>query len=301
MVIARLTGNSSKAIHQKDKKMSAFKTLVKTTLTPIALCLTLALASTASAQKSHQHHQQNDGMRQILSELPLTDTQKQDIKQILKQNREDKGLFRIDAKSLQTELRSFVQSTEWDPAAVESAFTQRQALIQEKALQQATNKNLVLNVLTDPQQTEFIALLFARKTEFNTRKAGREETSTKAKRKGKRKHNMLQRLGLTEEQLAAVQIIKTAAKASGEETQTKLKTYKQAERALIHSTDFNTEAWQTLSNEYQSDFLAIEVLKVKTKHDIWNLLTPVQQAEVEEKFKSKKDKHGKKGKKRQQR
>ena len=281
--------------------MSAFKTLVKTTLTPIALCLTLALASTASAQKSHQHHQQNDGMRQILSELSLTDTQKQDIKQILKQNREDKGLFRIDAKSLQTELRSFVQSTEWDPAAVESAFTQRQALIQEKALQQATNKNLVLNVLTDPQQTEFIALLFARKTEFNTRKAGREKTSTKAKRKGKRKPNMLKRLGLTEEQLAAVQMIKTAAKASGEETQAKLKTYKQAERALIHSTDFNTEAWQTLSNEYQSDFLAIEVLKVKTKHDIWNLLTPVQQAEVEEKFKSKKDKHGKKGKKRQQR
>lgn len=281
--------------------MSAFKTLVKTTLTPIALCLTLALASTASAQKSHQHHQQNDGMRQILSELSLTDTQKQDIKQILKQNREDKGLFRIDAKSLQTELRSFVQSTEWDPAAVESAFTQRQALIQEKALQQATNKNLVLNVLTDPQQTEFIALLFARKTEFNTRKAGREKTSTKAKRKGKRKPNMLKRLGLTEEQLAAVQMIKTAAKASGEETQAKLKTYKQAERALIHSTDFNTEAWQALSNEYQSDFLAMAVLKLKTKHDIWNLLTPLQQAEAEEKLKSKKGKHGKKGKKRQQR
>jgi protein CpxP len=288
--------------------MSAFKTLVKTTLTPIALCLTLAIATPAMAQKSH--HQQHDGMRQILSELSLTDTQKQDIKQILKQNREDKGLFRIDAKSLQTELRSLVQSTEWDPAAVESAFTQRQALIQEKALQQATNKNLVLNVLTDPQQAEFIALLFARKTEFNTRKAGREETSTKAKRKGKRKHNMLKRLGLTEEQLAAVQMIKTAAKASVEETQAKLKTYKQAERALIHSTDFNTEAWQTLSNEYQSDFLAMAVLKVKTKHDIWNLLTPVQQAEAEEKFKSKKGKHGKKdkngkkgkkGKKRQQR
>ena len=300
MVIARLTGNSSKAIHQKDKKMSAFKTLVKSTLTPIVLCLTLAIASPAMAHKGH-HHQQHDGMRQILSELSLTDTQKQDIKQILKQNREDKGLFRIDAKSLQTELRSLVQSTEWDPAAVESAFTQRQALIQEKALQQATNKNLVLNVLTDPQQTEFIALLFARKTEFNTRKAGREETSTKAKRKGKRKPNMLKRLGLTEEQLAAVQMIKTAAKASGEETQAKLKTYKQAERALIHSTDFNTEAWQALSNEYQSDFLAMAVLKLKTKHDIWNLLTPLQQAEAEEKLKSKKGKHGKKGKKRQQR
>jgi hypothetical protein len=38
------------------------------------------------------------------------------------------------------------------------------------------------------------------------------------------------------------------------------------------------------------------VLKAKTKHDIWDQLTPDQQLKVEEKIKCKKGKHGKKGK-----
>jgi Spy/CpxP family protein refolding chaperone len=60
--------------------MSTFKTFVKTTLTPIAICLTLAITAPAIANKGH--HQQHDGMRHILSELSLTDTQKQDIRQL---------------------------------------------------------------------------------------------------------------------------------------------------------------------------------------------------------------------------
>ncbi len=108
------------------------------------------------------------------------------------------------------------------------------------------------------------------------------------------KSNKLERLDLTEAQLTAINVIKTAAKANSEETKAKLKTYKQAKRALIHSTGFNTEAWQILSNEYQVDFLAIAVLKAKKKHAIWNLL----QAEAK---KNNKRNKGKKGKKHQQR
>jgi Spy/CpxP family protein refolding chaperone len=71
--------------------MSKFRNLIKTSLTPIALCLTLVIAAPALAKKGH--HQKHDDMRQILSELSLTDIQKQDIRQISKQNREDRGLF----------------------------------------------------------------------------------------------------------------------------------------------------------------------------------------------------------------
>jgi Spy/CpxP family protein refolding chaperone len=130
-------------INKESKKMSKFITLVKTTLTPIALCLTLAIAAPALAKKGH--HQEHDGMRPILSELSLTDTQKQDIRQISKQSREDRGLFSSDVTSLKEELRSLMQSTEWDQTAVESAITQRQILMQKKALQRAINKNQVWN------------------------------------------------------------------------------------------------------------------------------------------------------------
>jgi protein CpxP len=39
-------------------------------------------------------------MRQILSELSLTDTQKQDIRQISKQNREGRVLFSSDVNKI---------------------------------------------------------------------------------------------------------------------------------------------------------------------------------------------------------
>ncbi|PKG98660.1 Spy/CpxP family protein refolding chaperone [Paraglaciecola sp. MB-3u-78] len=270
--------------------MTTFKTLFKTTLTPIALCLSLAVAAPATAQKGH--HQKHDGMRQILSELSLTDSQKQDIRQILKQTREDRGLFNTDAKSLRTQLRNLVQSTEWDQTAIESAITQRQALHQEKALQRATNKNLVWNMLTETQQTEFAGQL-------ETRKAERDEKRKEGKRKGKRNDYKLKRLDLTEAQLTAIEVIKDVSKASAKEIEIKLKTYKQAERLLIHRTDFKSDVWQALSNEYQTNFLAMAVLKAKTKHDIWNQLTPEQQADAGEEMCSKKRKHRKKGKEHQ--
>jgi protein CpxP len=266
--------------------MTTFKTLVKTTLTPIALCLSLAIAAPATAQKGH--HQKHDGMPQILSELSLTDTQKQDIRQVFKQTREDRDVFKTDDKSLRTELRSIIQSTEWDQTVLESAITQHQALIQEKALQRASNRNRVWNLLTDTQQTEFIAQL-------ETRKAKREEMTTGDKRKNK--GNRLNRLDLTAEQLAAVETIKTEAKQSSTEIKTSLKTYKQTEHALIHSSGFNVQAWQTLNAQYQANFIAMAVLKAKTKYSIWNLLTAEQKTVAEEKFKGKTGKHAKKSKK----
>lgn len=252
--------------------MLKLKKLVKTTLTPIALCLTLAIAIPAIAKKGH--YGKHDGMRQMLSELSLTSAQKQDIKQILKQSREDRGLFSSDAQSLETELLSLVQSSAWDQAAVENVITQRHALTQQKTLQRATNRNQVWNLLTDTQQAEFVEQL-------ETRKAKYQKMASEGKRKDKRKGKKLKRLGLTEAQLTAVEAIETAAKVNNAETKEKLKAYKAAERGLIHSAEFNAEAWQTLNSEYQVDFLANAMLKAKTQYDIWNQLTPEQQTKLQ--------------------
>ena len=278
--------------------MSKLKTLVKTTLTPIALCLTLAIAAPAIAKKNH--HQKHDVMRQILSELSLTDTQKQDVRHILKQTREDRDLFSTDAKSLKNELRRLVHSTEWDQAAIETAITQSQAQMQTKALQRASNKNQVWNLLSDTQQADLVAKLDTLKAELKTHKSKGKEKGTeegkKGVKKGKRKGNKLKRLDLTEVQFMAFKAIKTEAKASGEEIKANLKGYKQAERALIYNTGFDAQTWQTLHSQYQADFLAMALLKAKTKHDIWNQLTPEQQAKAEGNSKGKKGKHGNKGK-----
>jgi protein CpxP len=270
------------AIKQEDLKMSKLKTLISTTITPIALCLTLGISAPVLAHKGH--HQKYDGMRQILSELSLTDTQKQDVKQIFKQTRADRELFSSDEKTLKQELRSLINSSEWDQLAVENNITQQQTIIHTKALQRATNKNQVWNLLTETQQGELV-------TQFEARKAERTEKKSTGKKKGnKQKH-----LKLTEEQIVAVRAIKNTTKESGKEIKVKLKSYKQAERSLVQSKDFNAEAWQALNTDYQADFATMAMLKAKSKHDMWNLMTPEQQAKVLER--SEKGKRGKKGKK----
>jgi protein CpxP len=271
--------------------MSKFRNLIKTTLTPIALCLTLVIAAPALAKKGH--HQKHDDMHQILSELSLTDTQKQDIRQISKQNREDRGLFSSDVKLLKQELRNLVQSSEWDHAAVESLITKRQTLMQAKALQRATNKNQVWNLLTEAQQDEFVVFSDALKAE-------RKGKGVAGWKEGKRKGKKLKRLDLSEVQLATINAIKNESKATGQKIKAKLQVYKQAEQLLVQSADFDADAWQALNNEYQANFLTMAILKAKTQHDIWNQLTPEQQAKAAEKIKGKRGKHGKKGNKHQE-
>jgi len=268
--------------------MTTFKTLSKTTLVPIALCLSVAVTTSAMAKKGQ--HQKHDGMRQILSELSLSDTQKQDIKLVLKQNREDRASTRTDDKSLRTQLRVIIQSTEWEQTAVESAITQHQAVLQAKALKRARNKNQVWNLLTDDQQIELVAQL-------ETRKAKLKEIGSNDKRKGK--GDRLKRLDLSAEQLAAVKTIRSSVRANSAEIKTSLKEYKQAERALIHSSEFNEQTWKALNAEYQADFLSMAVLKVKTKNDIWNLLTSEQKTIAAKEVRGKLGKRGKKGKRKQ--
>jgi protein CpxP len=265
--------------------MSKLKVFFKTSLNPIALCLTLVAAAPVFAEKGHQH--KHDGMHKILSKLSLNETQKQDIKQIFQENKQDRNGFRADASILKKEIRSLVQTSEWNQAAIENALTLRQTLDNKNAFQRATNRNQLWNLLNQEQQVELITQLEIRQTHY-------KETRPGNKKRSKRKGKILKRLDLTEQQATAVKGIKSATRGSAENTKTNIKNYKQAERALVQSIDFNPEAWQTLYAQYQSDFLTMAVIKTKTKHNVWNLLTVEQQNKAQKIGKNRKGKPGKK-------
>ncbi|MDU0354088.1 hypothetical protein RS130_09195 [Paraglaciecola aquimarina] len=59
-----------------------------TIVTPIALAVTLTLSSQVLAKPENGHDAHR--MAKVLSQLSLSETQKQDIKQIFKQSREDR-------------------------------------------------------------------------------------------------------------------------------------------------------------------------------------------------------------------
>jgi Spy/CpxP family protein refolding chaperone len=212
-------------------------------------------------------------MRQVLSQLSLTDIQKQDIKQIVQGSREDRGLFKADAKSQRLALRSLIQATQWDNEAAESAILQQQGLKLENALKRATDKNQIWNLLTQEQQVEFV-------TQLETQKAKRIAERSKHEKKRLKFGKKFDKMDLNEEQVSAIEAIKATAKASIQATREQLKTFKTAEQTLIQNADFDANAWQTLNNEYQNVRLNMAMIKAKSKHDIWNLLTPEQQAEM---------------------
>ena len=146
---------------------------------------------------------------------------------------------------------------------------------------------------------------------FDALKAERQGKGVTRWKKGKLKSKKFKRLNISEDQLATVNDIKNENKASGKKIKAKLKVYKQAEQLLVQSDDLNADTWQTLNNEYQANFLTIAILKAKTQHDIWNQLTPKQQAKAAEKRKEERkeerskeqgarSKHGKKGKRHQE-
>lgn len=263
--------------------MSTFNTLLKTTFTPIALCLTLAIAAPVIAKKGH--NQKHDGMRQIFSELSLTDTQKQDIKLTLKDSRQNNKVLSSDSQLLREELRELIQFSEWDETTIASTLTQLHTLKQEIALQRALNKNQIWNTLTDTQQAELVVLL-------DTRKADSKDNSSKGKRRKKGK--MFKSLNLNEEQLTAIKAIKAKSKRSHEAVKPNIIMYKQASQALIQSTTFDTDAWQALGAQYQADFLTLADLQAKTKHEIWNLLTSEQQSKLMAKMTKKSHRKNKK-------
>ncbi|MCF2949326.1 Spy/CpxP family protein refolding chaperone [Paraglaciecola aquimarina] len=252
---------------------------LKTIVTPIAICLSLALSSQVMAKPKGGHEGAHKGhsMMKLLSKLSLTDTQKQDIRQIMKQSREDRQASAPSFAPVRQDLSALIQTTDWDQAAVEAAFSQNQEQMAQASLKRAENKHAVLNLLTEEQKDKLATIA-------NKMKDRAAEGDRKGKRKGKAKGKQRGERGnilaFTDEQKAELKSIRTESKASAAELHEKLKAFKQAERELVKSAEFNAEAWLALSNEYKGDFLAMAVLKAKSKHDMWNVMTPEQQAQM---------------------
>ncbi|MGS2718965.1 Spy/CpxP family protein refolding chaperone [Paraglaciecola aestuariivivens] len=246
-------------------------------ITPIALCLVLAFSAPSFAHKGKEQNHQS--MRRMFSELDLSDAQKQDIRQLRKQNKADKGLMKQDAKLLNESLRSLVQADQWQATEVANVIAEQQKLFAQKALQQATNKHQVWLLLTTEQQAQLAQQMTDKKTNKKAKKA-----------KKRKQHKRMKALDLTDQQVSELAAIREASQAEMQPVQAKIKEFKQSERQLIHSAEFSQAAWQSLWQQYQDDFTTAKMLKTKVKHDSWNLLTPEQQAKAEAKMR----KHSKK-------
>lgn len=259
------------------------------TITAIAVCSSLILSVQAYAKPEQGKHR--SAMKKVFSQLSISDTQKQDIKQIMQQARGDRDISKPDMKGFKQEFNALVRSESWDAQAVETFLANKQSQKAEAGLRKAQNKHAVWNVLNAEQQAEFVNIMSERKAKAE---AGEGKKSRKNKGKSK-KGKMAKRLGLDEAQKDQMAAIKSQAKESASELKTSLKSFKQAERALIQSAEFTADAWTNLHQQHQADFLAMAVLKANTKHQMWNVLTAEQQEKAQKMQRHMKSKKAHKG------
>jgi Spy/CpxP family protein refolding chaperone len=254
------------------------------------LLLSLTLASLLSVgsyavnakERNHGEHE-----RALMASLSLTQQQKEDIKQIRKESKQDLSVYRSEQQQLRENMRSITQASSWDEVAVTNAIDQQMKLNLQSKLIQAKSKNRVFNQLNAEQQAQFIA---ARED-----KRGKKD-GKKHKNPGKKMQRLVKALDLNAEQQAKLTEMMVTNKAEKQTNRTQANIVKAQLAQIIQAKEFNEGAWLGIHADNRQQKLDMAVNKAKARFEMLSVLS----AEQREKF-EKIMKKTRKGKMHQQR
>ena len=237
-------------------------------IAPLALSVSLALSAVAnSAPMEHRE----PAFRHLLAQLNLSQAQRQDIRQLFKSARADKALFREDKRQFMQQLHALIQSPDWDETAANSLLMAQQEIRSQVALQRASSKHQLWQLLNAQQQSKLVALL-----EQQTAKKPPQEEGLK----------LLGKLNLDTEQQTQIEQVRQMMQAERERLSAKTKAFLAAERSLINTQEFNQSQWQSLYSALQMDTLAISLSKAESRNKVWNILNDSQQQQLLELLKA---------------
>lgn len=225
------------------------------------LVLSLSILFVSSSIAKPGQHQD---LRKVLNQLELTTEQRQDVRQLMREGRDEKRLFRQDIRDVAQQLRTQIQSEDFDQTAVKTVLQQKSDLMTQLALTRAVKKHQVWQLLSEPQKAKFNDIVAQRQ----------DRQSRKSSKPGFRK------LGLSDEQKAKIEQIKAENAEVKAAAKAQRKALKEAQRTLIQAEEFDQEAWQTLLTEYQPQLIENGIIRAQTRHQIWSLLTEEQQAKA---------------------
>lgn len=94
--------------------------------------------------------------------------------------------------------------------------------------------------------------------------------------------HMKRKLDLTDEQVAQIKAIREQSKVDGETLREAKKAFHEQVITLKDSATFDEAAFVSAYNQYQQTFADMALLKAKTRHAIYHVLTEEQQAKMEE-------------------
>jgi protein CpxP len=227
----------------------------------------------------------------MMSSLSLTAQQKDDMKQIHKETKQDLSVFRAEQGQVRENMRAAMEGSVWDESAVKAAIEQSMDLRLQTKLIQAKSKNKVFNQLTSEQQEQFLAKRAEKKD-----KKGEREGKRRGKGASKKVERLVKALELNSEQEAKLSAMMQSNEAQRAESKALNQSLNSQLAAIIHAKEFDENAWTAIHAQFKDQRLEMAVSKAKARFDLMSSMS----AEQREKFakimkKSKKGKMHKKG------
>ncbi|GAC28810.1 Spy/CpxP family protein refolding chaperone [Brumicola pallidula] len=247
---------------------------MKKLLTSLTVASLLSLS--AYSISAHEGKRYGDIEREIITDPSLTQQQKEDIKQIYKQTKQDLGIYRAEEKQVRVSMRPLMQSDSWDQVAVTNAVEQQMQLTLQLQLIRAKSKNQVFNQLSAEQQAQFMA---NRDDKKGTQRNGN------SKRKIQR---LVKALDLNSDQQTKLTVMMTKDKARRATNKEQVENVRAQLTAIIQAEEFDDSAWLALHAQNKQQKREMEVSKIKSRFDILSLLNADQGEKFEKMMKKSK-------------
>jgi Spy/CpxP family protein refolding chaperone len=252
----------------------------------LLLSLTVAslLSVSAYSISAHEGKRHRDIEREIITSPSLTQQQKEDIKQIYKQTRQDLGIYRTEENQFRISMRAIMQSDSWDQVAVTNAIEQQMQITLQLQLIRAKSKNQVFNQLSAKQQAQFMA--------NRDHKKGKKRNAN-PERKMQR---LVKALDLNSDQQTQLTVMMTNDKAQRVINKEQVKNVRAQLTGIIQAEEFDDSAWLAVHAQNKQKKLDMAVSKIQSRFDLLSLLNAEQGDKFEKMMK--KPKKGKGSKKR---
>lgn len=246
------------------------KTFIKTPVMTLLAVTCLSLASIpATMAKPHagDHHL----AKHLFKDLDLSQQQKQDIKTILQQTRSENQVYTGNKDTFKAQMTTLLNMPTWDATLATQILSSQEPDRALMDLNRAKSKHQVFQLLTSEQQAIVLA-------KFEDREERADKNKSKRKKMAKR---ISRKLDLSDEQKSQLKAIKTASKEKMEALKPQMQAFKNAERAIIHASTFDEDAWLSLHQEYAPTMLQIALIKAEEKYNKGAVLSDEQKALAE--------------------
>ncbi|GEM_PF-4709800 len=202
----------------------------------------------------------NKRMR-IFAGLDLSNEQKQDIREIMRQMRQDNAIYAGEKQDTHNQMQQLMSLPEWDEAVAEQLLSTSIDTRLVLETNRAFARHQVANLLDEDQLTEI------------------ESRWNDGEMRDRREHmerKMARRLNLTDEQQSQAADIMSRQKALLAAYEDQLKEHRMAEKALIRADEFDRDAYVALNDAFKQTQLEIALLRAKTRYDMAQILTDEQ-------------------------